>query len=410
MVDRWVYILMAFALGCSETRAGGPQAQVVDSAGVRTITYDLTAVEPPVYRSVGEHDLEIGVIEGTTEYAFSRILDVAVVGDEMIAIADGGTQEIRIFTDEGRFLRNVGQRGEGPGEFAGAPTIAGTAGDTLFAFDNRGGRVTSFTADGQSHETVTIRAGNGNRVSALMRRSDGSYLAQSRWIAPDQEPVFHDVRLELDSVVVEHLSRAGQVVDTLKVMGDRNRARVVEDRGGGRIGVIQADPPHLPRAFFGSDGTQVVAGRSDSFNIETLLGGGPPMVLRVLGADHPASAADILSRQEAAIREDLGDGPMDPRTRQLNLGFLPERLPAFSDLSVSEAGDIWVAMTEFDGSEGYDWLVFSSTGELRGSVHTPAGLRLFVIRPTHLIGVVIDDLDVPYVRRYPLLIPDGNRP
>lgn len=409
-MNRWFFILVVFALGCSETQGGGPKAQVVDSAGVRTITYDLTGVGPSVYRSLGEHDLEIGVVEGTTEYAFSRIIDVAVVGEKMIAVADGGAQEIRVFTDEGRFVRNIGQRGEGPGEFVGAPTIAGTAGDTLFAFDNRGGRVTSFTADGQSLGTVTIRAGNGNRVSVLMRRSDGSYLAQSRWIAPDQEPVFHDLRLELDSVVVEHLSSDGQVMDTLKVMGDRNRARVVEDRGGGRIGVIQADPPHLPRTFLGSGGTQVVVGRSDSFKIETGLGGGPPTVLRVLGADHSADAADILSRQEAAIREDLGDGPMDPRTRQLNLDFLPERLPAFSDLSVSEEGEIWVAMTEFDGSEGYDWLVFSPTGELLGSVHTPPGLRIFSIQATHLLGVVTDELDVPYVRRYPLFVPVGNRP
>ena len=69
---------------------------------------------------------------------------------------------------------------------------------------------------------------------------------------------------------------------------------------------------------------------------------------------------------------------------------------------VSDDGDIWVALTEYDGSEGYDWLVFTPSGELRGVVHTPPDLQLFAIHNDFIVGVVFDELDVPYVRRYPL--------
>ena len=70
---------------------------------------------------------------------------------------------------------------------------------------------------------------------------------------------------------------------------------------------------------------------------------------------------------------------------------------------VSDDGDIWVALTEYDRSGGYDWLVFTPSGELRGMVHTPPDLQLFEIRNDFIVGVVFDELDVPYVRRYPLL-------
>ncbi len=396
--------------GCSSTEMSVPQALVVDSAGLRIVTYDLSGVTPPRYRVVGEHDLQIGVVDGTSEYAFSRIVDLAVVGEDMIVVSDGGSQQLRVFDSEGQYRHGIGQPGEGPGEFRAAPLIAGAAGDTLFAFDRRGGRVSTFTMAGQLLGTIPVRAGSGNAITSLLRRPDGTYLAQSRWIAPGQEPVFHDLRLELDSVAVEHLAISGEVIDTLRVMADRNRARIVEDRGSGRIGVIQAEPPHTPRAFLGSGGTSVVLARSDEFELEIISEVGSPVTLvRVRGADHPATADEIRAHQEAAIREDLGDQPMDPRTRQLNLGFLPDRLPAFHSAILSGSGDLWVAEAALDGSEGYDWLVFSSTGELRGSVHTPPNVRLFAVRPTYVIGVVTDELDVPFIRRYPLIVPDHER-
>ncbi len=199
-------------------------------------------------------------------------------------------------------------------------------------------------------------------------------------------------------------------ISVVTLHGCSSTDRIVEDRGGGRIGVIQAEPPHTPRAFLGSGETSVVLARSDEFELEIISEVGSPVTLvRVRGADHPATADEIRTHQEAAIREDLGDQPMDPRTRQLNLGFLPDRLPAFHSAILSGSGDLWVAEAALDGSEGYDWLVFSSTGELRGSVHTPPTVRLFAVRPTYVIGVVTDELDVPFIRRYPLIVPDHER-
>lgn len=400
--------VLAMTLACSESRWAGPVGEVTDSAGFRIVTYNLTATDPSTYRVVGDYDLEIGILEGAGQYAFSRIVDLSVTADHRLVVSDASAQELRVFDRDGQYQRTIGRLGEGPGEFEGAPSIAGIAGDTVFAYDARSGRVTSFLLDGRLIESTVLRSGTGNRVSSLVRRTTGNYLALSRWTNPDQVAEIHDVRLELDSVVVEHLDDAGKLIDTVTVMADRSRARMVRDGGGGRLGVIQADPPYLPRAFLGSNGALDVLGRSNSFDLELTADSGPPVLLRVIGVDHPAGAEEIRLHQEAIIRESLGDRPLDAPTRQLNLGFLPDRLPAFAAVLVGDRGDVWVAESNLDASSGYDWLVFSPAGELRGSVHTPPGMQLFAIRSTFIVGSVTDELDVPFIRRYPLVAPSEN--
>ena len=55
--------------------------------------------------------------------------------------------------------------------------------------------------------------------------------------------------------------------------------------------------------------------------------------------------------------------------------------------------------------EGTEWLVFAHDGTLRGSVHTPETFALRYATDEYIVGFVTDDLDVPYIRRYPLLTP-----
>ena len=87
---RWVTTatVVAVTAGCSGGGGSAPTAQVLDSAGIRIVTYDLTDVTVPTYRSVAEHDLQIGVLDGAPEYTFSRIPDLAVTGDGSINVLD----------------------------------------------------------------------------------------------------------------------------------------------------------------------------------------------------------------------------------------------------------------------------------------------------------------------------------
>jgi hypothetical protein len=403
---RWIATAaVALAGGACSADAGRlPTAEIVDTAGVRLITFDLTGVEVPTHRVVGDHDVHIGEMDGAPEYTFSRIADVVIAGDGSIVVSDGIVEELRVYDADGTYVRTIGRRGEGPGEFAIAPSVAGVAGDTVFAFDDRSDRLTVLTMSGDLIETIGLRSEAVGRPVALIRQDDGTYLSQSRWTNPNEEVSFHDVRLELDSTVIEHLDPAGGLIDTVRVMADRTRARIVQDGGGGVVRAMEAVTPYASRAVMASDGARAILGHSDTFELE-LLGpeGTAQAVLRVLGVLNPATADEIRARQEAAVRAELGDGEIDPTVWRFNIEYLPERLPAFQNVVVSEEGDVWVSLTEYDLSGGLDWLVFTRTGELRGKVHTPPELRLRQVHDDFVVGFVLDELDVPYVRRYPLL-------
>lgn len=399
-----VIALCATALSCSEPEAGPARPQVRDSAGVRIVSHDLRGVPLPVLHSAGAYDLEVGVADGAAEYSFSSIVDLALTPDGGFVVADGGSHELRVFGPDGRHAVSMGREGEGPGEFVSPPLIAGMAGDTVFAYDPGSGRATGFLPGGRLLESVALESGGGNRILTAHRLRDGSYLALSPWTAPDRVTEVHGPRLELDSLVVERLSDTGRPIDTVLVIAHRTRLRAVQERGGS-LGVIQADPPYLPQAFVESGGGLVVSGNSRSFELALRAAGGLTTRLRVQGVDHPAGAAEIRTHQENRLRAEFGDEPLDPRIRQLYLDHLPARLPAFAAVSISPDRDVWVARSELDDTSGAEWLVFSSEGQLQGSVRTPPGVRLLAVGPDFIIGSVVNALDVPFVRRYPLRPP-----
>ena len=396
--------LTVLASACDLSPVPGPSADVVDSAGTRIVTYDVTRASLPVHLWLAEHDLEIGTLDGAAEYAFSGITDLALSSAGGMLVSDAVTHEIRLFDANGVHESTIGGSGEGPGEFATAPTIIGVAGDTVFAFDSRNRRISAFLTTGELIAETTLRTDGGGRPQSAVRLNNGDYLTRSTWLNPAKVEESHEVRLELDSIVIEHLDRSGGVLDTLAIVADRPRARRQQVLGDGQFRTIQAVPPYAAQAQMRADGSRLLLGRQESFRIDMIdLTERQGTSLRVRGVQHPANAEQIRARQEADILEELGHLDLDPLTRALNFDFLPERLPPYGSVIVAESGEVWVSVSEYDLSEGLDWLVFSPDAELRGKVRTPPDFTLRAVGTDFVVGVVLSDLDVPYLRRYPLL-------
>ncbi len=398
------WLALCAAVGCSGPDEATPAATVTDSADVRVVTYDLVGVDVPTYRTVAEHDLQIGVQEGAPEYSFSSIPDIAMAPDGSLVVSDELARELRVYDPQGMFLNRIGRSGEGPGEFGSAPTIVGFAADTIFALDRRNSRLTSFLMNGDVRSMTTLGREGAGRPVFMIRQDDGSFLSQSPWVNPEMDRTAHDLRLELDSAVIERLDAGGAPIDTLLVLPDRNRVRMSQLAAGGRFRTQEATPPFGARAFLRSDGVRPIVGRSDSFELQLLgPGGAPETVLRVLGVQNPMTGDEMKRRQLEAIRAEYGEEG-NALLQRLNVEFIPDRLQAFQTIVVSEDGGFWVALTEYDGWEsGYDWLVFDADGGLRGRVTTPPGLSVSEVHRDFLVGVFRDEFDVSYVRRYPLV-------
>lgn len=80
--------------------------------------------------------LVIGAEEAdSTEYLFGSLTSVVPGPDGHIYVADRQTSNIRVFDPSGTYVRTLGRRGEGPGEFERIETMAFDASDYLLVWD-----------------------------------------------------------------------------------------------------------------------------------------------------------------------------------------------------------------------------------------------------------------------------------
>ena len=96
-----------------------------------------------------EEELSIGVKEGLKEYMFSQVRDIDADDDGNIYALDQKESHMKVFDKEGRYLRTIGQRGQGPGELGSAYFFSLTAQRHLIVEDVSGRRMVFFTLEGE---------------------------------------------------------------------------------------------------------------------------------------------------------------------------------------------------------------------------------------------------------------------
>lgn len=121
--------------------------------GVRTV---LNPAFPKdgVIRYALRDDLTIGGEEGEADTVLNRPFDLRVDGQGNIFVLDWGDVDIKVFSPDGRLLRKIGKKGQGPGEFD-------TPAQFVLAVDGR-----IFLLSGRQHQIVTLD-GAGKYLSSF---------------------------------------------------------------------------------------------------------------------------------------------------------------------------------------------------------------------------------------------------
>ena len=86
---------------------------------------------------------------------FYSLRGMARLSDGSVAVIDRRDQRVRIFSETGEFLRSMGGRGEGPGEFRNPWFLWALPGDTLWVGDYRPQRFNVCSPDGDFLRLVT---------------------------------------------------------------------------------------------------------------------------------------------------------------------------------------------------------------------------------------------------------------
>jgi hypothetical protein len=201
MPDLRVVLMMAFLAvgtgGCGGADSPGPGEESAMSPELE----EWVLSEVPL--------LEIGVREGEDPYQLHRVRGSVRLEDGRVVVLNGGSQELRYFDPEGRFLKSVGGMGEGPGEFRGPAGLRRTHDGNLQVWDGSLMRVSIFDPEGAFQSSSTLLAsseevfpgddwlqGHDWIVSPVPPRARGPIReAVNRLPAPDSAGILRTLRV-----------------------------------------------------------------------------------------------------------------------------------------------------------------------------------------------------------------------
>ena len=180
-------------LGCSGERVS--QSVVRDSAGIRIVEHNNPDWSRLSWSLADSPTVAIGTMDGEEPYQLHTVSDAARAGNGQILILNTSTSEVRVFDAKGRYLRSLGRRGQGPGEFRYPTEIRVLADDSVMVWDAPLGPRVFFNADG-------VLA----RMEAVDRSALMAQLGEGR--------ATEDVRLMPDNRLLTAAWRVGRENDT----------------------------------------------------------------------------------------------------------------------------------------------------------------------------------------------------
>lgn len=393
--------LLAATAACGGDAAASASL-VTDSAGVRIVQSEQPAWEDGEGWTVGDApSLDIGVVEGDAAYQLNAVRSVDRLADGGILVADGGTQQVRLFGADGRHLRSMGREGGGPGEFRTLSWAGVGPADTVLAWDGREKRLTVFAPDGSLVRAVKAQGPDGAYPRVLGTLADGSVLSTGgmsmEFTMGEQRDSVRYHRFGADGGALGPVGRfAGMEAFVMELDGLMLQDEVVFGRN------LLVRPA----------GNEVLAADNDRYEIRFLSPDGT--LRRIVRRPHEplrATPADVDAYFDAR-ETDLHGLPSDQAAsfralRAKQREELPRRetFPAFSDARTDAEGNLWVEQYARPGDEQPRWDVFDPQGRWLGTVDTPPGLKIHDIGADWILGVQKDELDVEHVRMYPLRKP-----
>lgn len=322
-------------------------------------------------------------------HTFFRVRDVLRAGSGDLAVADGASQQVRIYDATGRFVRAFGGPGEGPGEFRSLWTIVLRPDGRLVALDR--------TAGGSGAE-FDLRSG----LVSSFRMPEG--------VSPVRHPVSSDVVWGLDVApgTDEERRRVGlrrPPVTVVRLSEDRTSSDSVTSLPGYENFIITEgdDIPimgRLPHAVPDGEG-RIAVGTADALEYSIVDGrtGESRLIARILGVPLTVSSAEVDHERE----EWLGPDP-SPFIRDFMAGLPePAEKPGYQRMIVDADGNVWAG--EYLGlarrNEPQELYVLDSSGVWLGVVVTPARFELMRVGADEVFGVRrdVNDVEHPQVLR-----------
>ncbi len=389
----FVSFTLLFSFACtSETTTW--TGTLTDSAGVTIVMNTHDGIWGNGETWTFEEELRFGALEAEPEYQFGQVGWITVGSNRDIYITDTQAQQVRVFTNDGQYIRTVGGPGNGPGELGrNARYLMVAPGDTLIVPDPTNRRINRYAPDGTALASVPLRPEEGRPMRYYLTHS-GVLVAQVRLPLPDT----------LDHIVA--IESSGRFGDTLITFPSGGAGRTPGE-------THQFSPEPMWNV---TDSLTVVFGVNNDYRIG--MYDRSKTLIRILAREHePAlvTARDLRAFWSYLDRAWIDAGINPSRLPELHARtHFAEFYPAYYGISIGYQGTIWVQRIQTPSGlsdeelERYNFLeefgsqlsdVYDRDGRYLGVVEMPPRFQPRTFRGDKIYGVWRDELDVQYVMR-----------
>jgi hypothetical protein len=163
---------------------------------VATIVYLLVALAFSAVSVSGQTPLHVVQVYDSDEVQLSKVEDIALSPPDEILVVDRDHRRIVVFGDDGRFRRELGRSGEGPGEFTGLWSAGGDE-SVVWGADVDLSRFVVFDSAGRDTRTIRtapLESGSPARVLPVARLSNDSFLVAAETVIQSGEVVLLSIK------------------------------------------------------------------------------------------------------------------------------------------------------------------------------------------------------------------------
>jgi hypothetical protein len=361
---------------------GGEAFALADSAGI-AIARNLAP--PSDTLRIAEPAVRIGMVDGPEAYLFELISDVQPLPHGRVAVIDNRGARVALFDVDGRWIRDVGGRGDGPGEYR-TPLRAWLEEGDLVVLDFIPRRLLRF--DGDGHFLGGERVEWKNAPSPLHHTGNG-WIDEREW---GQHP--GDERQAGGALV--RIGPEGEVIDT--IVGSYPLPQIgYEMDAQGRMAMV--NPPTFSASpSWAAHRDRIYWTPGDEPRIEVRGADGRLERIVHLHSDGAAVTEADRAGWRTAMQERWGV-PADA----LADAEFAERRPAVTALVAAGDGRLWASAFDpaaLSGEPGRGWYVLDDDGRVVRRVVFPPGFRLMRVQEGLANGVAVTPEGVEVVEVY----------
>lgn len=344
-------------------------------------------------------ELRIGGAEDE-QNPFTRISSLAVGRDGSMYVADEMQAAVSVYDAGGRFVRMIGRKGNGPGEFMWLGLV-GLKGDSIWTYDGQQRRLTLFDSNGRVAATISHAAQRPD--PRFSRVEPGAFLADGSvfGIPNDEGP-------DSTHVVMVRMQRSTESRELLGYLDQRDGPTAVVSGAGVQEMRMQRpvsseslwDVSPGGDAIFVVDRPQPTAPGTSRFRVTRLNVRGDTVYSRLyryavqpLGRERRDRLTGVVKSAPVFARHGVNTDAV------LRAMRIPDYLPPITEVVAGRDGTLWLRREE-TGADTVSWMVLDANGMTIGALRLPAKLTVHQADRRNLWGVMKDESDVPQIIRY----------